>query len=222
MGITQTTLWFKGEHVSCLILANLNFCPRRWDFPPGPLNLPEFCLQVDQWLTWNHTNHLSDWHVLLQPRGTSPIELDSVDTDAAFSHIVLSQDFGAMVYDFHLLSPAFLFTSSDFPVEHWVSTWPSVEWPHIWQIQSRKPPAFTSPTEDILWCLRMVCPWSCKCRCGPATLCHIPSHEAWSASSFLLTYLLWVILSLESWLVVVCTLIWLLILLFQQSANCFS
>ena len=48
-----------------------------------------------------------------------PTELDSVDTDAAFSHIVLSQDCGAMVYDFHLLSPAFLFTSSDFfSVEH--------------------------------------------------------------------------------------------------------
>ena len=40
--------------------------------------------------------------------------LDTVDTEAALSHIVLFQAFWAMVYDFHLLSPAFLFTFSDF------------------------------------------------------------------------------------------------------------
>lgn len=148
MGVKKEKPLERKGTVACLVIASINFCPRRWDLFSYSCHpawvLPQMCCL----LTWNHTKPSVWLCALLLPGGTYPTVLDPVNTDAALNHIGLFQAFGQLFKVFICQAlPSFLPSLIFFSAEHWVSMWLSVKCLHILaDTEPQKPLAFTSPT----------------------------------------------------------------------------
>lgn len=217
-GGTQLSPWSHlrwRRRVSCLALASLNFCPVGGIFSPLSLTLPGSCPQVN-WLLGSTWNHLSDCMHCCSLEAF-PHSAGHYGYECCFkSYCALLGLLDSGLW-FLPPKPCLPFYLLSFSLSTTLSFKVTICGVAACFVRCRVPEAsclsfshIRLPITPVGYCLPdllnvdgrqlLLVEW-----------CQIPFHEGCSASSCLLTYLLWLLLSSVSRLVLVCTLTWLLI-----------